>query len=175
MKVKTIAGALIFLVVLNIGLLGTIVYLHVADQRPPIARLLNPEPKYEPPFASHFEKIENLSPEQQQKLTQLVKSYRAEIEPLREEIRLREEEMFNALINQEGVDSVSSQQTLREIADLRLEIGKHALESLQSAKTFLSEDQQRIFIKRIMSAGRSNGPGPNGINPPQLNRPFKNQ
>lgn len=177
MKVKTIVGTLIFLIVLNIGVLGTIVYLNMADQQPPIARFLNPEPRFEPPFAGEMERIDNLTPEQQQKMVQLIQSYRSDIEPMQEEIRKLEQEMFQLLVDQEEVDSIGTENILREIAAIRLEISKHALESLQRSKTFLTEEQQETFIRRIMSTGRrpNFGPGPNGPNPPMLNRPFDNQ
>ncbi|NBC26549.1 MAG: periplasmic heavy metal sensor [Bacteroidetes bacterium] len=177
MKVKTMVGTLIFLIVLNIGVLGTIVYLHMAGQQPPIARFLNPEPRFEPPLAGEMERVDNLTPEQQQKMVQLVQSYQSEIEPLQEEIRVLEQEMFQLLVDQEEVDSVGTDDILRKIAEVRLEISKRALESLQRSKTFLTKEQQNSFIRRIMSTGRrpNLGPGPNGPNPPMLNRPFDDQ
>lgn len=177
MKVKSMVGTLIFLIVLNIGVLGTIVYLSVADRQPPIARFLNPEPRFEPPFAGQFEQIENLTPEQRQKMVQLIQSYQSEIEPLQEDIRVLEQEMFQLLVDQEEVDSIGTENILREIATIRLEISKHALESLQRSKTFLTEEQQETLIRKIMSTGRrpNFSPGPNGPNPPMLNRPFDNQ
>lgn len=177
MKVKTMVGTLIFLIVLNIGVLGTIVYLNVADRQPPIARFLNPEPRFEPPFAGQFEQIQNLTPDQQQKMVQLVESYQSDIDPLQRELQTLEQEMFRLLIDQETIDSVEAEEILQKIADLRLEISKHALESLKESKTFLTKEQQNSFIRRIMSTGRrpNIGPGPNGPNPPMLNRPFDNQ
>lgn len=178
MKVKTMVGTLIFLIVLNIGVLGTIVYLNVADRQPPIARFMNPEPGFEPPFTRQFEGADDLSPEQQRKLRELVRTYQAEIEPLQEEIQVLENEMFTLLIKSEGTLPDSVRSIMREIADFRLEIGEHALESLQDAKEFLSEDQQRVFIRQIMSAGQGRVRGP-GLDRPDLpmrnNPPFDNR
>jgi Spy/CpxP family protein refolding chaperone len=177
MKVKTMVGTLIFLIVLNIGVLGTIVYLNIADQQPPIARFLNPEPRFEPPFAGQLEQIENLTPEQQQKMVQLVESYQSDIESLQKEIHALEQEMFQMLINEEKIDPMETEEILQKIAEFRLQISKHALESLKKSKTFLTEEQQETFIRRIMSTGRKPnlGTGPNGPNPPMLNRPFDDQ
>ncbi|MDX1671344.1 MAG: hypothetical protein R3211_03325 [Balneolaceae bacterium] len=174
MKVKTMVGALIFLIVLNIGLLGTIVYLHVADRQPPIARFLDPKPTFDPPFTQQFEGVEELTTEQRQKLQSLLKSYRSEIEPLQEKVRALEQKMFNSLIENDSTHFDEIQDIMRSLAEVRLKMGEHALESLQKAKSFLSEKQQRIFIRQIMSAGR--GPGPNGSTPPlRRNRPVDNQ
>ncbi|MDX1638092.1 MAG: hypothetical protein R3281_08995 [Balneolaceae bacterium] len=174
MKVKTMVGALIFLIVLNIGLLGTIVYLHVTDRKPPIARFMDPKPKFEAPFTQPFDSVENLSAEQRKKLVQVLQSFRTEVEPQREQILRLEEKMFTVLIEQDSSSTDSIRNTMREIAEIRLQIGDQALESLQEAKKFLSERQQRIFIRRIMSAGR--GPGPDGPTPLMRNqRPFDNR
>ena len=161
MKVKTLVGALIFLIVLNIGVVGTIVYLHVTDQRPPISRFFEGSPRFDPPFAQQMEEVERLTPEQRQQLIQMFQSFRQKIEPIHQEVEVLEQRLVEILASSDSTDTGEVRRIMRQIAELRLEIGGHVLDNLQQAKTFLSEEQQRVFIRRIISAGppsRMEGP-----------------
>ena len=170
-------GALIFLIVLNIGLIATIVYLQVSDRQPPIARFLEPTRTIDPPFTREFNADDSLNTQQRQKLLQLMKSFRSDVEPLQQEIRKLERNLFNTLLNQDEANSQEARNIIREIAQIRIKIGDHALESLQQSRNFLTLEQQRIFIHSIMSAGRERVPGP-GIESPKppfkKNKPFDN-
>ncbi|PWN07040.1 Spy/CpxP family protein refolding chaperone [Rhodohalobacter mucosus] len=179
MKVKTLAGVLIFLIVLNISVIGTIVYLHVTNGTPPVARLMDGNPGFTPPYVESIEQMENMTPGQRRQLFQLVESFREKVQPMHDEVQMIDKEMRDLLITSDQIPNKKVEELMRKKADLQFEIGKHVLDNLQRSKSFLTQEQQRMFIDRIMSAGPRSGmgsppgtsvPGPGAVPGPGMMR-----
>ena len=166
MKVKTLVAALIFLIVLNVSVVGTIVYLHITEITPPIAKLMDGNPNFTPPFVQQFDEMENLTPQQRRELFQTIQTFRRNVQPLHDQVEAIEKEMLGLLMNDDSIPEEEVHRMMRQIADLRFEIGKYVVDNLQESKRFLSQEQQRIFIQRILSAGPR--AGMNGPHVPRM-------
>ncbi len=140
MKIRILVGVLVLLILVNLGTIGTYLYLHFTHRPEPPA--LDGGPR--PPLAA-------LSPEQREKLGDLMEGFRRETRDLNEQARMLEDSTV-ALLERNPVPDDLVDAQLKQLADLRLEISKKAARKLALAKSFLSADQQQGFFMSVMKA-----------------------
>jgi Spy/CpxP family protein refolding chaperone len=153
MKIKLLVGVLVLLILINLATIGTHLYLRFfRHEGGPPGHLL--PPGHMPPM------MEQMSEEQRHKLFALMDSFHEETDGLRKHTGELEGEAFKLLqqnpVQQEKVDA-----KLKELADVRLEISRKAVEKMIEAKSFLTPEQQQHFFDAVMS-GRPPGQPPHG-------------
>jgi Spy/CpxP family protein refolding chaperone len=162
MKIKILIGILILLIAINLGTLGSYLYVQFVkgDRAPDFER----SPR--PPFARPDRSEMRLDREQREKLRDLLGEIYRESMPLRKKLWDVEKHTFE-LLQQDPAPMEDIDKNLKEIADLRLGMIRIAISKMQKAKTFLTPEQQEHFFKAIMMArpgfgepGRNMPPGP---------------
>lgn len=162
MKLKILIGLLVVLIALNLGTIGSYLYLQLGKERD--------KKEFRPPYTGYFEPHKrpelNLDRGQRRQLAVLLREFYRESKDRRLEIRQLEFDIFNSLQN-ENVNDEQIKKNLRKISDLRFEISQMAIQKMREAKQFLSPEQQRRFFNAIMekqssmSEGRGHIKGPN--------------
>jgi uncharacterized membrane protein len=154
-KLKLLAGVLLFLIVLNLATIGTFVYTQWKQ-----------EDTYRAPRVNRFPssgirrpgEMRALDPEKRRALRSLLGEFHEETRDLQDEIGRKEVEVF-ALLERETVPRDSLNMVLNQISDLRLEISRRATDKLIEAKIHLDPRQQRMFFRMILMSrtGHDNG------------------
>ncbi len=144
MKIKILVGILVFLIVLNLVVLGHYIYYQILEP----SRALTPsrsEMMKMPKHRLHLDK------EQRIQMLKLRQRFRGEIEPLRLQIvRLRgeiAEQLTNNRVDWEKID-----RNLQEIGRLQAEIEKKAIVMLLETRQFLKADQIKIIYRWMTSS-----------------------
>ena len=162
MKVKVLIGVLVFLIVLNLATIGSFVIMRWrADDRgtaripraPEASRIERgrdharaPVPPFRP------------SGEERRQLFALLEEFRADTEELRREMFVLEGRVFE-LMQRDEVPRAEVDSLLDEIAGVRTEIGRIAIDRLIESKAYLSPDQQQRFFDSILETRSGKGTG----------------
>jgi uncharacterized membrane protein len=180
MKLKVLAGVLVFLIVLNLATIGTFLYVHFTRAPGPPA-LLAPEEIQRGPARMGRPWFRRLPSEDRDELFSLLREFHAETRDLRTKLRSLENRIFEIMQN-DPVAAAAVDSLLEEAAAVRLDISRVATRKLIEAKTILPPEEQRMFFDSILQArpgprmtrGLGDGPyfrvrGP-GIAPDSLER-----
>jgi hypothetical protein len=169
MKTKILIGILVFLIIVNLATIGTFLYLKFA--RPGPDGLAMPGDGGRPPGRAFRDPMAHLSADQRNKLNELMRGFHDESRALNDKVRDLEETTFR-LLHESTIPNDSIDLTLRQMADLRLEISRKATQRLIAAKAFLDPAQQDILFDAIMKArpefGGGPPPGGEGMPPPPM-------
>ncbi len=150
MKIKILVAVLVFLIVLNLVVLGHYIYYQILEPsrltyRPHAEMMRMPQTRL------HLDK------EQRKRMLELRRKFQAESEPLRLEIiRLRGE--IAEQLTAERVDWEKIDRNLQEIGRLQAEIEKKALHMLLNTRQFLKPDQIGIIYRWMTSSMRHHHP-----------------
>jgi uncharacterized membrane protein len=164
MKIKLLIAALVLLIAINLGTLGSYVYIQFfKEKRPSPAEMFG-----RPPFAPGERPDLRLKKEQRKQLRNLLMEFGEETEILRTQVMELEQETF-LLMQQTPVSMETVDQKLKEISDIRLTIMQRAVKKMINAKSFLSPAQQRHFFKAMTFSrpGMHKGRRPPGRRPPK--------
>lgn len=145
MKVKVLVGVLVFLIALNLGTIGSYVYIQLTgnNHRPGFNKLEElPEP---PPHRMEL----HLNRQQRQQLVSVLRDFDEESRPSRIQIRELEGEVFRYM-QEDSVPLEKVEQNLKKMSDLRLKVTQMAVKKMIDAKQFLTPQQQRRFFNSIM-------------------------
>ena len=156
MKLKILVGVLIFLIAINLGTIGSYLYFQIfkLDKEVVTADLKQPT------FHHGKRRRLRLDKNQRKELRKLLRELHSESRDLRLNLMRLEEEAFNLL----GVDTIAEDELdkkLKDIADIRLEMSRKAIQKLIETKSFLSPDQRQHFFQAIMQV-RTDRPGLRG-------------
>jgi len=147
-KTKFLVGILVFLIVVNVAILGT--YLYV--------RFLAPEdPAFGFPGGGPPPVMMDLDPAAREQLRDVMMEFRQEARPLQEQIA-QAEDSIALLLGQDPVPTEAMDGLFKRIADIRVSINRMAVQRLVQAKSFLSPEQQRVFFRAILEARPRMGP-----------------
>ncbi len=179
MKIKFLVGALVFLIVVNLAVIGTFVVMHVSHQPAPPDDF---RMRAMAPNGERQMRRPRLPMEHREKLMAHLNELREETTPLREQIAGLENQMFEA-IQMEPVSETRVDSLLQEISAVQFEIRKVATRKLLKAKEILPPEQQEMFFRAMLNARRGHmgmmGPRSDGqprgrrgrrINPDSLSR-----
>jgi Spy/CpxP family protein refolding chaperone len=154
MKIKILIGVLILLIAINLGTLGSYLYLEFVRKPPPPGWERPPRPEFHGPDRPGF----RLDREQRHQLAELLQEIYQESRSLREEL-WKTERVVLELVRQDTLPMEQIDNNLQRMADLRLQMIRIALGKLQRAKSFLTPEQQERFFNAIMMA-RPGAPEP---------------
>lgn len=155
MKVKVLVGALVFLVVLNVAAITTFV---VTMQRKPSP------PRWGtgrgPGGRGGMDFWRDMDRKDRQQLRDVAHAFQDSTRDLQDRSREMEDQVFE-LMRQDEVDRARVDSLLQEISEVRLEIGRKAIDNLIETRRFLSPEQQRILHQMILrnGPGRRHAPG----------------
>lgn len=149
MKLKILIGVLVFLILVNLATIGSYVYhvRHRGDERGPFGPGMPGSPL-----------MEQLSPEQRQKMKESVDKFMEDTREPAETIRKLEEETM-ALLHNDTVPRARVDANLEKLSALRLEMSRRAVQRLIDTKSFLTPPQQEIFFRGIFGAQAGPPPG----------------
>ncbi len=164
MKIKFLAGALIFLILVNLAALGSYVYFRLQHKPLPVPGIPPPREMHE--NSGPGERPARLSSSQQEKLKNLLDQFKDETIAFHDQIKADEDRVFEYL-QKKNVPDDSVDSKLKEISELHYKIDKNITGKMIEAKKFLSADQQRLFFNSIMNEG----PGRPGMPPGDHRRP----
>jgi hypothetical protein len=148
MKIKVLVGILVLLIIVNLATIGTYLYYSIRHERAGAG----PPPDL----------MMRLNEEQRLKLADLMRRFDDDTRPVHEKLRGLEDGLL-AMFRKEPVSRKSIEMRLKEISDLRLELGKQAAIKMIEAKSFLQPDQEEEFFDAILRSRpdlpRPPGPG----------------
>jgi hypothetical protein len=164
MKIKILIGVLVFLIVLNLATIGSFLFMRWradddAPRVPRAPRVTRINRNHElphtpaPPFRP--------SGEERKQLFALLEGFRADTEELRLEMFALEENVFE-LMRRDEVPRARVDSLLQEIAGVRTEIGRLAIDKLIESKEYLSPEQQQRFFESILETRSGRGGGRRG-------------
>ena len=167
MKIKVLIGTLVFLIVINLATIGSFLYYQWQN---PAERPFPPRPGMQPPRELELDKA------QRRQMRDLFLQFKTETEPLQNQIRDLENEIFS-MLQEDAPDSGLINEKLQKIAALRLEVSKKIIDKFYDTREFLSPRQQKHFFNALMKerAGpmgpegrfRKGRPGPPDMPPPR--------
>jgi len=164
MKIKLLIAALVLLIAINLGTLGSYLYVQYFKPKKP-----SPVEMFgRPHFPAERRPDLGLKKEQREKLRNLLMEFAEETQSLRRQVMELEQETF-LLMQQTPVPMDTVDQRLQEISDIRLQIMKKAIKKMIHAKSFLTPEQQHHFFKAItfLRPGLHEGRRPSGGRPPK--------
>jgi hypothetical protein len=161
MKIKVLIGVLVFLIVLNMATIGSFLFMrwradgdtprvHRAPRVSRINRGHELPHVQPPPFRP--------SGEERKQLFALLEGFRADTEELRLKMFALEENVFE-LMRRDEVPRARVDSLLEEIAGVRTEIGRMAVDRLIESKEHLSPEQQQRFFESILETRSGRGGG----------------
>jgi Spy/CpxP family protein refolding chaperone len=160
MKIKILIGILLVLIVINLGTIGTYLYLQL-NRTKNIPRW---DQSRRPPFPSDHRSEMNLNKQQRHQLRNLLQEFQRENEDIRNQIWELERTTFD-LLQQENIPQNQVDLNLKQLSDYRLKLMTAAVEKMIKAKSFLNPEQQKHFFDFIMESrpappfGRKPGAG----------------
>ncbi len=171
MKIKVLIGVLVFLIAINLGTIGSYIYLRLTNEnRKPGNKAFGefPDMPAERPDL-------RLNREQRQQLIRLLRDFNEESRETRLQIRELEKEIFQ-LLQENQVPMKKVEQELKKMSELRLDISQLAIKKMIDAKKFLTTQQQARFFNDIMHErpsiperrGGFRPPGPSGRIEPKI-------
>ncbi len=147
MKVKILISILLVLIAINLGTIGTYVYLQIfRGKEKPEWKRPHTSRDFRPPRVEM-----NLNQEQRQRLRQLLKEFQQENEKTRQEIWALEKDLF-VLLEQDSVSLTEIKMNLQKISERRLKLMEAAVSKMIKAKSFLHPEQQKRFFDFIMES-----------------------
>jgi Spy/CpxP family protein refolding chaperone len=154
MKIKILIGVLLVLIVINLGTIGTYLYLQLSrDKNPPWSQTRQRS-------FPHDQRPEmKLDKQQRQQLRNLLMEFRQENQETRSQIRELERITFD-LLQKENVPVSQINQNLKQLSDQRLKLMEAAVEKMIKAKSFLNPEQQKRFFDFIMESRPAIPAGP---------------
>jgi hypothetical protein len=159
MKLKILVGILVFLILVNLGTIGTYLYMTGRGMHRPIPELAGPPlggprpggmppegvPTGEPPPGGRPPLAMMLDASQQEQLNRLMETFVKDTWSSDTAARDLEESTFK-MLQKDHVPQEEVEANLEKISALHLQISKRAFQSLMEAKSFLRPDQQqRLF------------------------------
>lgn len=164
MKIKLLIAALVLLIAINIGTLGSYLYFQFFQERPSgISEFRN-----RPPFPPEDRPDLRLDKDQRKQLRILLGEFYQETQPLRKQLLELEQTLF-LLMERSPIPMEEIDPKLEEISDIRLQMMRSALNKMMNAKSILTPEQQRYFFKAILLSrpGFHEGRRPSGGRPPR--------
>jgi hypothetical protein len=147
-KLKLLVGTLLFLIVLNLATIGSFLYSQWRQgsryEAPPVAHPGDRRGER----ARHTHRI---APENREELRRLLGQLHEETADLREQINELETEAVG-LLERDPVPRDSLDRIVEQIAGLRLEVNRRALDKLIESKVHLDPQQQRIFFRMVLGS-----------------------
>ena len=159
MKVKVLIGILVFLIIINLATIGSYVYFK-ANRADRLRDFPRSERAFRHPFAKTGDPEQDITAEQRKKILLLFRQFRNETKEINKQIMKKQNEMV-LILEKDSVDSDRVNLIMQEISDLRMDIGKVAINKIIESKTFLKPKQRKRFFDAILSPG------------PQIGKPFK--
>ena len=149
MKIKFLVGALVFLIIVNLAVIGTFVAMHVSRTPPPEKYGM----RATAPEGERQLRRPRIPKEHRKELMAHLRELREDTAPLREQIAGLEDQMF-AAIQMEPVPEALIDSLLGEISTVQYEIRKVATGKLLEAKEFLPPEHQEMFFRAMLNARR---------------------
>jgi len=164
MKTKLLITALVLLIAINLGTLGSYLYIQFSTPKRPGPAEMFGRPHFPPGGRPDL----GLKKEQRKQLRNLLMEFGEETESLRSQVMKFEQETF-LIMQQTPVPMEEVDQKLNEISDIRLQIMQRAVKKMISAKSFLTPEQQKHFFEAITFSrpGMHEGRRFPGRRPPQ--------
>jgi len=147
MKIKILLAVLILLIAVNLGTLGSYLYMEFIRKPQAMEWQRMPREHFLPADRREF----RLDREQRENLRYLLREIHQESQPLRKKLWETERATF-ALLQQDTLPMAQIDRNLHQMAELRIEMIRIAILKMQKAKTFLSPEQQEHFFNAIMMA-----------------------
>ncbi len=162
MKRNWLLYLVIFSLALNVGTIGTLVYLRYADQRSAAP------PEAPPPM--HMRELWgtlNMDPDQRQVLQGLLPEHRRRVMEVRGELAQKRQELFD-LVKEEAPPWSAIQAKVKEISALQGGVEEEMVRFLLEFKKHLRPEQQAAFADLVQQrlvkprGGMGRGHGPHG-------------
>jgi len=147
MKIKILIGALILLIAINLGTLGSYLYLEYFNKPDVPEWERPPRPHFRPPDRKEF----RLDRNQRKQLGKLLREIHQESQPLRKQLWEAERATF-ALLQQDTLPVRQIDENLQQMGNLRIQMIRIAILKMQEAKSFLTVEQREHFFNAIMMA-----------------------
>jgi Spy/CpxP family protein refolding chaperone len=146
MKLNTVIGILIVLLIVNVVAVDTYLYYHLfkTTAQPPLGPASGQPPADDP--------LATLTREQRNELLNAMEDFRKATGELHGRIKALDDEIFQ-LIQQDSIPKTRMEQNLQEISALRMQIRRLAIEKMVSAKSFLTPQQQERLFSAIFRTG----------------------
>ncbi len=165
MKRNWLLYLVIFSLALNLGTIGTLVYLRHQDQRQTSTREALPPL----PMRDLWGRL-NLDSEQRQALRGLLPEHRRQVHEMREKLAQKRLELFD-LIKSENPAWSDVQAKVREISQFQGNLEEEMARFLLEFKKHLRPEQGAAFLGVVQgrlcrTKGRHHGPGPGGMRGP---------
>lgn len=161
MKIKFLVGALVFLVVVNLAVMGTFIAMN-------LSRKPAPKGEWGPKAALEGERRvrrPRIPDERRRELMVHLRDLRRETAPLKERIAGLEEEIFVAM-QEDPVSEARVDSLLEEISGIQYEISRIAARKLIDAKRVLPPGEREAFFRAVLGGERHLGRmGPRGERP----------
>jgi Spy/CpxP family protein refolding chaperone len=161
MKIKILIGILLVLIVINLGTIGTYLYLQSTRDR----NIPRWDQNRRPPFHPNHRPEMKLDRKQRHQLRNLLREFQQENKDIRSRIWELERTTFD-LLQQKNIPQDQVNQNLKELSEYRLKLMTAAVEKMIKAKSFLTPEQQKPFFDIIMESrpappfGMEPGAGP---------------
>jgi len=146
MKIKILIGVLLVLIAINLGTIGTYLYLQLNRDKNP-----HWNQSRVPPFRPDHRPEMRLDKKQRQQLRTLLMEFQQENQESRNQIQELEGNTFE-LLQAEKVPVDQINQNLKQLSDLRLKLMEAAVEKMIKVKSFLNPEQQKRFFDFIMES-----------------------
>lgn len=147
MKIKILIGILLVLIAINLGTIGTYLYLQLNRDKN--------IPHWDQSRRSHFPPNHRpemkLDKQQRHQLRNLLQEFQQENQDIRNQIWELERTTFD-LLQQENIPQNQVNQNLKQLSDYRLKLMTAAVEKMIKAKSFLNPEQQKHFFDFIMES-----------------------
>lgn len=147
MKIKILIGILLVLIVINLGTIGTYLYLQSTRDR----NFPHWDQNRRPPFPPSHRPEMKLDREQRHQLRNLLQEFQQENKDIRNQIWELERTTFD-LLQQENIPQNQVNENLKQLSDYRLKLMTAAVEKMIKAKSFLNPEQQKHFFDFIMES-----------------------
>jgi Spy/CpxP family protein refolding chaperone len=147
MRIKILIGILILLIAVNLGTLGSYLYMEFFKKTGPSEWERPPRPHFRPLDRPELQ----LDREQRKQLRNLLKEIHQESQSLRKQLWETEKSTF-VLLQHDTLSMKQIDENLKLMADPRIQMIRIAILKMQQAKSFLSAEQQEHFFNAIMMA-----------------------
>lgn len=144
MKIKLLITALILLIAINLGTLGSYLYIQFFKTEKPSPTEMFRRPHFPPGGRPDL----GLKKEQRDQLRNLLMEFIHETESLRSQVMELEQKIF-LLMQQTPAPVDTVDRMLQEISDIRLQLMQRAIKKMIYAKSFLTPEQQHHFFKAM--------------------------
>jgi hypothetical protein len=149
MKIKILVGVLVFLIIVNFATIGSYTYFHITK---------GGERNYERPLLKEeFRRTQSRPPrlrlnsDQRRQLWKLNKQFQADIKEYEMEIDQIRTQIFQEL-EKESFSMDKVEEKLQNIAQIKLNIEKHAIMKLRETKKYLSPAQRQLIYDSMLDA-----------------------